>query len=712
MRTSLLLIWLVCLQICHAQQIMVKDLPEMEKANREAMPGDTINLRGGTWNNVAIVLNCNGTKEKPIVFRAETRGGVKITGKSSLQIGGSFIEVMGLHFMKGCAGRSAVISFRSGTNEIANNCRLSDCVIDDFNNANRMDDNNWIVLFGKNNRVDHCNLINKKNMGVVLAVILDDERSRENFHSIDSNYFGKRIPLASNGGEIIRVGLSQHCQFNSNTIIRDNLFEYCDGETEIISIKSGSNIVSGNVFKESQGSVVLRHGDNNTVRDNAFIGNGKTGTGGVRVINKGQTVTGNLFYKCRGSGFRAPLAIMNGIPNSPANRYVQVTEAVITENTFVECSPMSLGEGSDPERTLSPAGVDFARNMFYNTRDTAVYLSWDDISGIRFASNIVSPSVRQRLQTGFTRPAKFLIPSSTEVALREKKLRKAIGARWYAANKEVKTAYSVVKCNSASEVYRQLNSSKPVSIELTGASYHFKEPLVINRPVRFTTKGRSVALGAPAMRSLFVISGRGQLSLDNFSVNGAGVAATHFISSDSSGSSDHFNLWVNSSVFTSLWRERGCRNFFFASRSIIADSIVFVNNTFRDNHVEMFMMNDETTDRGYYNAEKIAWRGNDVTNHDGRLMDIYRGGVDESTLGPLFIFEKNKLSQVHSKKGEPMIRLYGVQQSVIKGNTFAACNGGGVLIRFEDRVRADHKLYANRYDTSGEVITNRYVKRL
>jgi poly(beta-D-mannuronate) lyase len=57
----------------------------------------------------------------------------------------------------------------------------------------------------------------KKNLGVLLAVILDDERSRENFHSIDHNYFGKRPPLASNGGEIIRVGVSQHCQFNSNT---------------------------------------------------------------------------------------------------------------------------------------------------------------------------------------------------------------------------------------------------------------------------------------------------------------------------------------------------------------------------------------------------------------------------------------------------------------------------------------------------------------
>ncbi len=37
-------------------------------------------------------------------------------------------------------------------------------------------------------------------MGVLMAIILDDDRSRENFHSIDHNYFDGRLPLASNCG--------------------------------------------------------------------------------------------------------------------------------------------------------------------------------------------------------------------------------------------------------------------------------------------------------------------------------------------------------------------------------------------------------------------------------------------------------------------------------------------------------------------------------
>ena len=56
----------------------------------------------------------------------------------------------------------------------------------------------------------------------------------------------------------------------------------------------------------------------NTVENNVFLGNGKEGTGGVRIINKGQWVVNNFFYQCRGVDFRSPLSVMNGIPNSPA----------------------------------------------------------------------------------------------------------------------------------------------------------------------------------------------------------------------------------------------------------------------------------------------------------------------------------------------------------------------------------------------------------
>src|SRR6185503_2762170 len=248
---------LVLSALANATTIIVKNIDELNTANKNAKAGDIIILQNGDWKDVTIKLNCTGTAEKPITFKAQAAGKVMITGNSRLKIGGTFIVVDGFYFMNGFAGDDDVITFRTDDKQLANNCRVTNTVINDFNNLKRVDENYWIAFYGKNNRLDHCSFIDKKNIGVLLAVILDDDRSRGNFHSIDHNYFGRRPPLASNGGEIIRVGVSQHCQYNSNTQIKNNFFENCDGETEIISIKSCSNIVEGNVFKECQGSVVL-----------------------------------------------------------------------------------------------------------------------------------------------------------------------------------------------------------------------------------------------------------------------------------------------------------------------------------------------------------------------------------------------------------------------------------------------------------------------
>ncbi len=507
-----------------AKTIVVKNAQELQKANSEAKPGDVVILQNGQWTNVNISLNCNGTKERPITFKAQEAGKVLITGNSRLRLGGNFIIVDGLHFTKGYAGNDVIIKFSIDKNQIANNCRVTNTVINDFNNPKRMDENYWVALYGKYNRLDHCSFLNKKNMGVLLAVMLDDERSRENFHSIDHNYFGVRLPLASNTGEIIRVGVSQHAEFNSNTQITDNFFDNCDGETEIVSIKSGSNIIRNNMFNECQGSVVLRHGDNNTVENNIFFGNDKKATGGVRVINKGQWVINNFFYKCRGTDFRSPLAIMNGIPNSPAHRYVQVTDAVITNNTFYNCSPISFGEGSDTERSLPPDNVILANNLFYNNRDSIIYKVFDDIKGFSFLTNEISKEIKQDVNSGFIKTSLtaqkndihpfpvsltakgYLLPDSLQRQAKKrinhtlslkagfsdliliKKIQANAyyntGAPWFEkSEKATASKMAVVNCANASEVYKQLERNENVVINLIASEYTLDKPFIITATI-------------------------------------------------------------------------------------------------------------------------------------------------------------------------------------------------------------------------------------
>ncbi|MES2881365.1 MAG: polysaccharide lyase 6 family protein [Bacteroidota bacterium] len=721
-------------------------MEELKQANTEARPGDVIVLQNGEWNNVKITLNCKGTKTNPILFKAETPGKVIITGQSKLQFGGSFIVVDGLYFTNGFADEDAVISFRIDKNELANNCRLTNTVINDFNNEKRLDENYWVAFYGKNNRIDHCSFVNKKNMGVLLAVILDDERSRENFHSIDHNYFGKRPPLASNGGEIIRVGVSQHATFNSNTQITDNYFEHCDGEAEIVSIKSGGNVVRNNLFKESQGSVVLRHGDNNTVENNIFFGNNKAGTGGVRVINKGQWVVNNYFYKCRGTDFRSPLAIMNGIPNSPAHRYVQVTDAVIFGNTFQNCSAISFGEGSDAERSLPPANVAMANNLFYNKTDSVIYKAYDDVSGIKFLNNQVSKEVVQNVTKGFIKTT-FVVqkndvnpfpvavnksvyaPSDSLQKMARQRLghvllhttgftnltlaKKIQGTAWQSGagwlktvNKPVTKKPVSVNCFSVNEIAAAIEKNKGanITINLTGTEYNFTTPLIISSNVVLTSPRKDMVKWSSSSAFGIMIEAGKSLSLDNLTLDLSALNATTFITTDTSGSSQHSNFSMTDCSFDNY---NG--TFFNAAKTSVADSIVIKDCWFNKGSGLLFNFSNEDDKKGYYNVEKLSVTSNNFSNYNGQLLAMLRGGNDESTMGPQLVFSSNKISNCASKKNEPLISLYGTQRSFINGNGFTNSNTGKSLIVFEDVVKAAHFFTKNKLINSGAVEANKFV---
>ena len=748
MTGKILTLAFVCLGLfVNAKTIVVKNAGELKKANKEAAAGDIIILQNGEWNNVNISLDCNGTKEKPIIFKAETAGKVLITGNSKLQLGGNFIIVDGLYFTRGFSGSDPVINYRINKNQLANNCRVTNTVINDFNNLKRMDENYWVSFSGKNNRIDHCSFLNKKNMGVLLAVILDDERSRENFHAIDHNYFGVRLPLASNSGEMIRVGVSQHCEFNSNTQITDNFFEHCDGETEIISIKSGTNVVRNNLFRECQGSVVLRHGNYNTVENNIFLGNNKPGTGGVRVINKGQWVVNNLFYQCRGEWFRSPLSIMNGVPNSPAFRYVAVTDAVIANNSFVDCTPIGLGIGSDTERSVAPKDVQFLNNVFLNRNDPSIYNAYDNISGISFYGNLASKTVLQQMVPGFSRTkltvnkvADISMPVTTGISrnnafdslIKEGKTRlinnlsekpgfadeklflsitsnakRDCGAAWFSDKKEQRQAVTV-NCATAESIGAALakHDNIKLTVNLTGTSYHFKEALFIAQHVVFTGKQKDPVKFIYSKPSFLIqLKAGNTLGFKNINLDLAGV--TDFISTDTSGSCNHSNFSFIGAQFSNV---QGV--FFNATESSVADSIIVNNSGFINCKGKIFNFTKETTKKGYYNVERLKMTNNRFIHCSAPILDMLRGGNDESTLGPDLLFASNKIENCNTGNDEALIHLFGTQLSTMENNVFTKSNAGKTIIHYEDLVRAVHILRNNKINSSGKIIENKFVETI
>ncbi len=166
-----LIFLIVAFSFATAQQIdTVKNVTEFEESLQKVQPGDSIVLANGTWMDSELLFEANGTAEKPITLTVEEKGKVILEGASNLRIAGDHLIVKGLVFKNGYTPTNAVISFRKDRENMANNSRLTECVIDNFNNPERQVQDYWVTIYGKNNRIDHNHIAGKKNLGVTMIV--------------------------------------------------------------------------------------------------------------------------------------------------------------------------------------------------------------------------------------------------------------------------------------------------------------------------------------------------------------------------------------------------------------------------------------------------------------------------------------------------------------------------------------------------------------
>ena len=390
MKISLLLVSFLGFLCGHAEagNVVVRDVEQFEKHIPRMTPGDTIFLRSDEdkWSDVNLVFEGEGEPGNPIVLAAQRPGQTVLTGSSRLRILGKHLVVTGLVFKNGSLAGGSVIAVGSGRGATAQDCRLTGTAITDYNPDDRNVNYKWVSVYGSRNRVDHCFFKGQNHTGQALVVWLGSEA---NEHRIDHNYFAGRPILGWNGGETVRIGTSARSMQNSKTVVEDNLFENCDGEAEIISIKSCENVIRRNAFLSSAGAVTLRHGNRNRGEANWFLGKGKARSGGVRVIGEDQIVVNNHFEGLTGRGNRATISVMNGVPDAELHSYWPVRGGLIAHNTIVDCaSPFDIGFGAGGRgRTLAPKGVVIAGNLVISDTTKGIVVR-DSSSGVKWIENI------------------------------------------------------------------------------------------------------------------------------------------------------------------------------------------------------------------------------------------------------------------------------------------------------------------------------------
>jgi len=672
-----------------AEGYLVSDQEAYNEAVKNAKPGDVIRLANGTWEDFEILFTGQGEEGNPIRLTAETKGKVILAGQSNLRLAGEYLEVSGLVFKDGYTPTSEVISFRRNSKDLANNSRVSEVVIDNFNNPERYEVDFWVMMYGKNNRFDHNHLVGKRNKGVTMAVRLNNEASQENYHRIDHNYFGPRPILGSNGGETLRIGTSHYSRTDSFTVVENNYFDRCDGELEIISNKSGRNEFRNNTFFKSRGTLTMRHGNNNIVENNVFFGNDADHTGGIRVINAGQTIRNNYMEGLKGTRFGGALVVMNGVPNGPINRYDPVIDALIANNTLINSDNVQLGAGSDEERSGVPSDSTFEANFIYNEDGRDVFTVYDDMSGIDFKDNVLASMDPPDFTDGFRREAVSLsreengllypdgdlvvgVSSDLDVTTKD-----MTGVSWFPKAEprvEFGSGQTLTVSPGENAVFDAVQKAKAGdTIVLSAGDYTVKKFLKLDKPLSF--KGSREVNLSFERSALFQINNGGSLQLTGLNISGKDSpdnAGNSVIRTSPYSMLDNYRLEIIDSHFTDIDINHSF-NIVSVSKGTFADNILIKDSSFKDVTGSVLKLNKEDDDYGIYNAEYVTIENSQFENVGQELITFYRGGTDESTFGPhLDISASNFVSIGADKrnKSKSSLLLHGVQVTNISGNTF------------------------------------------
>ena len=724
----LCMLLIACSNSLIVNSIKVTNIDELNKAIDSCKAGDQIILANGIWKDVQIKFRGKGTTDNPITIKAETTGKVTIEGESYLKFGGEYLVVEGLYFKNGFSPSNAVIDFKISSkdkpDEISNNCKVTNCVIEDFNKPKRDKSDLWVQFWGRHNTLSNCYIAGKTNRGPTVRVSIAGIESINNYHQIVNNHFGPRPVKGGPSGETIQLGDSYTSMSPSHTMVANNLFEECNGEVEVISSKTNFNIFKNNAFYKSEGSLVTRHGNYSMIDGNYFIGDGENENyGGIRIINTGHWVVNNYFYGLKGKSFRSPLAVMNGIPKSPLNRYNQVTDVVVAYNTYVNCSsPWQFGVGTNiaqakvlPKSEIRSARAirtTVANNIIYNEKGLeSIVVENDKADGVAFMKNIINNqgvafkdfdggiieasldlkkiSDNMYIPTGI--PNDFeafngfdFNTIETDLLRVSRKDNNSIGAiigkdvfnpnildkskygtTWF--SNEVEARDPVIHTvTSAEELQTKINgASNGDVISLIKGVYNIDKSVVINKRLTIESESDAKAqliFSGASNTPLFSLQPKGKLTINNIVLKGN--ISNYAFASLKQNMSNHFGLTVSNSEISNF-------NYVLkAYKESFAERITFENTTISncENGIEL---SEEKNDKGDYNTEYLTINNCNFNTIKANVIDYYRGGYDESTIGGNLLLTNSTFINCGAKeKNKRLLNHNGIVNVNITKNTF------------------------------------------
>jgi len=385
----------------------VKNYNELKDALNNMNPGDIVLLEDGDYSGNGLSITRSGCDLHPIMIKAKNQGKANILGKLYFTFKGvEYITIEGLNFNTDHV--SSIIKL-----EGSNNIRITK---NEFRMQNLVDGqtSKWILISdvwdnkfttSHHNRIDH-NLFDTKLDGGSLIVIDGAHGTSpgdiSKYDRIDHNHFKNVGPRAANEKETIRIGVSDLTPCKAYCTVEYNLFEDCDGDPEVVSVKSWDNVIRYNTFRRCLGTVCLRQGGNNLVDGNYFFGEGKTdeagnGCGGVRVYGEKHRIINNYFEGLTGEKWDAACTITNGdaaVTSTSWSAHFIPKDVVFAFNTYVNNkSNIEIGFTNNDKYGKAPEECIIANNVYIEDGAPIVKaFSTKSLAGVTFSNNIMHPT--------------------------------------------------------------------------------------------------------------------------------------------------------------------------------------------------------------------------------------------------------------------------------------------------------------------------------
>jgi poly(beta-D-mannuronate) lyase len=432
----------------------------------------------------------------------------------------------------------------------------------------------------------------------------------------------------------------------------------------------------------------MRHGNDTAVEENIFLGNNQDHTGGIRVINKRQSIKNNYMEGLKGYRFGGALVVMNGVPNSSINRYHQVEDSIIQNNSIINSDHIHFASGSDQERSAVPKNSEFKNNLIYQQNNKDPFKVFDDISGIKFTNNLINKISNFQFNDGFNSvsfdyvrlannllyPKDILIKEGVSRSLNPITKDK-VGVQWYPkpSIEDTFDSGNVIEVKPGdNNIFNALKLTKSGDILLLApGEYTVNKILQINKSITIKSKAKNTKIFFER-GNLFEIKNGGNLKLSGLQISGSE-------SPDSAGNSvirthksilDNYQLIVENCSIYDLNINHSF-DFINPSKGSFANSITIKNSEFTNISGSVLLLNKEYEDYGIYNAEYVSISDSIFKDIGGSLVSLYRGGTDESTFGPHFNLTNSTLTNVghgSRNKSKSSILLHGVQVTNIEKN--------------------------------------------